>query len=67
MLVFAVLTTTLADPLQLFQRYRGQEYFRRYYRRLDVQAAIWAAVGTSCYYLFSILIYFLLQAPPLIH
>merc|ERR1719174_395384 len=39
-----VAASTLADPAELYRRYRGEEYMRTYYRRRpDVVAFLWAA------------------------
>ena len=47
---FLVITATLADPSQLWQRNRGEEYMRPYYQRRDVHAFLWAVGGTLVYY-----------------
>ena len=60
-IVYLVAVSTLADPLELFRRYKGEEYLRPYYKRLDVIAAMWALGVTVLYYLGTVLTYFLLQ------
>ena len=57
---FLVITATLADPSQLWQRNRGEEYMRPYYQRRDVHAFLWAVGGTLVYYTAAILVFFLI-------
>ena len=57
---FLVITATLTDPSQLWQRNRGEEYMRPYYQRRDVHAFLWAVGGTLVYYTAAILVFFLI-------
>ena len=61
MMLFIISNATLADPMQLVTRRRGEEFLRPYYQRPDVRAFIWAIAGTALYYTASILVYYLLQ------
>jgi hypothetical protein len=59
--VYLVSASTLADPTELYRRYRGEQYIRSYYRRPDVVAAFWAIGLVIFYYVATILTYYLLQ------
>ena len=61
MMIFIISNATLADPMQLITRRRGEEYLRPYYQRADVRAFIWAIAGTVLYFTAAILVYYLLQ------
>ena len=61
MMIFIISNATLADPMQLITRRRGEEYLRPYYQRADVRAFIWAIAGTALYFTAAILVYYLLQ------
>ena len=59
--IYLVAASTLADPAELYRRYRGEAYMRSYYRRPDVVAAFWAVGLVVFYYVATILTYYLLQ------
>ena len=45
--MFIIANATLADPMQLVTKRRGEEFLRPYYQRPDVRACICYLLGLS--------------------